>query len=226
MKFIISDLHFFHKNIINFDGRPFNTVEEMNRVLIDNWNSVITNKDTVYVLGDMFFKAKSNEVVDVLEELNGKIIYIWGNHEKVLRTHSSITNSYFNKTEEILTIPYTHREKDYRLSLGHYPIPMFDGHFRDTAIHFYGHVHVTNEQMFSVYQQLMNFSNRNEPYIHLMLNVGAMMKLMNYTPIPVAYAIELAEEQSRKLFSYFNDECKGVMPTIEEFSKQRELYLY
>ena len=35
--FIIADTHLFHKNIINYCGRPFENVEEMNRAIIDNW---------------------------------------------------------------------------------------------------------------------------------------------------------------------------------------------
>ena len=37
--FFISDLHFWHTNILKFDSRPWDTVEEMNQALIDIWNS-------------------------------------------------------------------------------------------------------------------------------------------------------------------------------------------
>lgn len=50
--YYISDLHFGHYNIMRFDNRPFNSVEEMDKALIDNWNSVVSEGDTVYILGD------------------------------------------------------------------------------------------------------------------------------------------------------------------------------
>ena len=57
MNYYISDMHFFHKNVTNagknFDNRPFETVEEMHRVMKEKWNSRITNCDTVYILGDI-----------------------------------------------------------------------------------------------------------------------------------------------------------------------------
>ena len=54
MDFFTSDLHLGLKNIIIFCNRPFKNVHDMNRSLVKNWNSVVTNNDTVYVLGDVF----------------------------------------------------------------------------------------------------------------------------------------------------------------------------
>lgn len=55
MIYYISDLHFGHGNIIKLCGRPFQDLEEMNNVLINNWNSKVTNGDKVYIIGDLFF---------------------------------------------------------------------------------------------------------------------------------------------------------------------------
>jgi calcineurin-like phosphoesterase family protein len=50
-----SDYHFCHANVIKYDGRPFNNVEEMNQTLIDNWNEVVGDDDVVFYLGDERF---------------------------------------------------------------------------------------------------------------------------------------------------------------------------
>ena len=52
MIFFTSDTHFNHKAIISYCSRPFESVEEMNDRLIDNWNQVVKPSDTVYHLGD------------------------------------------------------------------------------------------------------------------------------------------------------------------------------
>ena len=77
--FLISDTHFGHANIIKYCDRPFSTVSHMNEVLIDRWNSVVSNNDTVIHLGDFCFGAP-----DVyLQRLQFKTMYlIKGNHDK------------------------------------------------------------------------------------------------------------------------------------------------
>jgi len=53
-KFYTSDLHLGYKNILRFDNRPFQSLDEMTEIIIDNWNNAVSNDDLVYVLGDMF----------------------------------------------------------------------------------------------------------------------------------------------------------------------------
>ena len=52
MNLYISDLHFGHKDIINFDHRPFRDVDEMDRCLIKLWNSRVQKNDDIYIVGD------------------------------------------------------------------------------------------------------------------------------------------------------------------------------
>jgi calcineurin-like phosphoesterase family protein len=72
-----SDTHFGHSNIIEYCNRPFGSVEEMDKTIIDNWNSVVKPKDVVFHLGDFSF-GKTKEYKD---KLNGTIIHIKGNHD-------------------------------------------------------------------------------------------------------------------------------------------------
>ncbi len=47
MLYYTADLHIGHANIIKMCRCPFSDVEEMNDVLICNWNDSMTNADTV-----------------------------------------------------------------------------------------------------------------------------------------------------------------------------------
>lgn len=80
--FITSDLHLDHTNIIKYCKRPFLNTEDMNKTLVDNWNNIISNKDTVYFLGDLAYGRGSRNTDYWLKQLNGKIIFIKGNHDK------------------------------------------------------------------------------------------------------------------------------------------------
>ena len=51
-KWFLSETHFSRKNIIKDSNRPFETVEEMNRKLIENWNECVNYNDQVNFLGN------------------------------------------------------------------------------------------------------------------------------------------------------------------------------
>lgn len=75
-----SDLHFWHKNVCKYCGRPYVTTEEMNAGIIENWNSVVQEDDTVFLLGDIGF-CGIEKLRPLVSQLKGKIILIQGNHD-------------------------------------------------------------------------------------------------------------------------------------------------
>ena len=78
--FFTSDTHFDHTSILRHCNRPFGDIEEMNRVLIENWNRVVGKNDLVFHLGDFAFGGA--EVWNrFLDQLNGRIVLIVGNHD-------------------------------------------------------------------------------------------------------------------------------------------------
>lgn len=79
---MIGDPHFYHNNIIKYENRPFSSVDEMNKALIDNWNSKVRKDDKVIVAGDFCFKA-TEHAKEILDNLKGYKILIMGNHDTV-----------------------------------------------------------------------------------------------------------------------------------------------
>lgn len=79
MIYFTADTHFGHYNAIRFCDRPFASAEEMDEAMIQNWNDRVTGNDTVYILGDMFFRSTNAE--GILKRLKGKKRLIVGNHD-------------------------------------------------------------------------------------------------------------------------------------------------
>lgn len=77
----ISDTHFQHKNILKW-GRNFSSTEEMDELMIENWNKVVKKGDKVYHLGDVFFGSKET-FPKLWSRLNGSKRLIIGNHDDV-----------------------------------------------------------------------------------------------------------------------------------------------
>jgi calcineurin-like phosphoesterase family protein len=78
--FFTADTHFWHKNVIQYCSRPWASVEEMNAGLIANWNSVVSNEDVVWILGDFAF-CGTKKLVELTGQLKGIKRLIIGNHD-------------------------------------------------------------------------------------------------------------------------------------------------
>jgi calcineurin-like phosphoesterase family protein len=77
---MISDTHFGHYKIIEYENRPFKDVQEMELKIIKNWNKTVTREDLVFFLGDFSFYNKE-KTQNILKSLNGRKTLILGNHD-------------------------------------------------------------------------------------------------------------------------------------------------
>lgn len=131
--FITSDTHFFHRRIIEYENRPFGSVEEMNEKLIENWNSVVLPQDLVYHLGDFALNVGDDKVKEILDRLNGEIVLVSGNHDK--KSFDFYRNT--GRFSEIVR-PKHQMIIDHFVILSHEPIYLEK---RSPFINLYGHVH-------------------------------------------------------------------------------------
>lgn len=76
--YFTADTHFHHKNVIRLCDRPFSSIEEMDRKLIENINERVKKEDTLYILGDFSFTAKPAEY---LSQINGNVVRVKGSHD-------------------------------------------------------------------------------------------------------------------------------------------------
>ena len=74
MKYYTSDLHLFHKNIIEYENRPFSSIEEMNNTIIDNINYRLSPDDELYILGDFTLSKTPRRVSKLIKRIKCKKI--------------------------------------------------------------------------------------------------------------------------------------------------------
>lgn len=130
MIWFTSDTHFGHVNVIEYCGRPFTQVDEMNRVMIERWNARVRPEDTVYHLGDFAF-GPYESIAKFLGLLKGYIHLVRGNHDRSLQR---MGQAGFYDVHSSTTIIH----KGLRLLLSHKPVVDVPA---DVDYHLHGHVH-------------------------------------------------------------------------------------
>ena len=166
--FFTADLHFGHNDIIGFCARPYKDVDEMNRALISNWNSRVSNDDHVYVVGDLFYggrdAAGQKEAFSIVKRLNGVLHLVAGNHDFPYLKNME----YHYLFADVDHIRYLSHEGN-NIFLCHYPLAEWSGFYRGSW-HIYGHLH----------------NAKNTAYEHMnkldhALNAG--VDICNYMPV-------------------------------------------
>jgi calcineurin-like phosphoesterase family protein len=172
MRFFISDTHFGHKNIINYCSRPFQLVDEMNRVMKEQWNQTIGPDDEVFFVGDFAF-LPAEETAELLQSLHGLKHMILGNHDE--GRSRGFWKRHFETVESSRTITIEPIGKSVHL----YHYPLFGPNRPQYMIH--GHSHN--------YRPLITSYNTTG---QLLINVS--VEGLEYTPISETRISELIEQ--------------------------------
>lgn len=130
MIWFTSDLHLGHRSVINMCNRPFENVEAMNEILIQNFNQRVKKNDTVYILGDIAHRTPLVEVNQLIGRLNGKKILCRGNHDK----------AYNPELFEGIYDFWGINVNGVNISLMHYPMMEWPKS-RHGSLHLHGHIH-------------------------------------------------------------------------------------
>lgn len=170
MIYYISDLHFGHRNVIGMDGRPFETIEEMDETLIRLWNERVTDEDDVYIVGDFAYR-NGNTAVWYLRQLKGRKHLIIGNHDGNTLADTKAM-AYFSAVEKMLKIEDNGRS----VCLCHFPVAQWDGKRRG-GYHVHGHLHIRRDE---VYEFMSRFDRA--------LNAGCMLN--GYRPVTLEELME------------------------------------
>ena len=204
----ISDTHFGHKNILRYDNRPWQNVQDMEDAMIQLWNKTVDPYDSVYILGDVVWSNKYEEWVRILSQLNGngKLI-VKGNHDKTEILEQLVKDGLIkNWTHQTVVQDPGPDGKARYVVLNHSPMPFFVNMHHDNTYHLYGHVHISWDA------QVIKHVRRQieELYLHKvrMYNVGCMIRGMDYAPRTLDEIIEIdktnREIEEGQLEDYLN----------------------
>lgn len=166
--FFTSDDHFYHK--LMKEQRGFESIEEMNETLIENWNNKIPEDGIVFFLGDFAFSNK-NRIEEIANRLNGIIYFVKGNHDKKKIVSNVKKFISLDSLEDIWVEDVNEQgKKEYQhVVLCHYPVHTWNRkHYG--SWHLFGHSHGMFEENHSDYYN----TNR-------MIDVG--VDCHNLTPI-------------------------------------------
>ena len=132
MFYYIADAHFGHGNILSMCGRPSASVEDMDEAMIVSWNERVKGNDTVFILGDLFFRCTDPEAI--LCRLKGRKRLIVGNHDASWMSKVDLQR-YFVSVDNFLEITDGMRA----ITLCHYPLLTWKHKLRSYMVH--GHIH-------------------------------------------------------------------------------------
>jgi calcineurin-like phosphoesterase family protein len=80
-RYLISDHHFGHANIIDYCDRPFTSVGEMDTVMLDRYYETVDTDDVLVHLGDVAMDMQDGrETIERFDQLAGDLL-VRGNHD-------------------------------------------------------------------------------------------------------------------------------------------------
>lgn len=175
--FFTSDWHLGHRNIIKYDGRPFDNIREMDETIIKNVTSQVEKGDMIYFLGDFAMTLSENEMeghMKALSHTGAMLRFIKGNHDK--RETIKLYEKYGVYLGEQRMVRVTDEDTDegyQSIVLNHYAMRVWDKCHHGTW-HLYGHSHHTLPDL----KDSLSLDVGINGYAYWMLTYGQVKGLM------------------------------------------------
>lgn len=141
-----SDTHFGHTNIThgvsNWSDkdnkcRPFDTVNEMSKHMLDQINKYVGKNDLLFHLGDWSFGNNYNVINYRNQLICNNIVLLYGNHDLYIRKHRDMYKESFVEMLELFSFRHN---GDY-VKLMHYPLAEWDNYTGHDTYVLHGHSH-------------------------------------------------------------------------------------
>lgn len=156
--YFVSDSHFSHSNICSSTTqwkdagdtvRKFDSLELMNRTMVDNINAVVGENDILFHLGDWSFGGFEQIEIFRSQLICKNIHLVLGNHDHHIESDKNGVRSLFSSVSQFIPELLVKREipnskgmiERFRFCLFHYPIASWID-MNQGVIHLHGHVHL------------------------------------------------------------------------------------
>jgi calcineurin-like phosphoesterase family protein len=149
--FFTSDTHYNHSNICsatttwkdaNEVTRKFDSLDQMNAVIVNNINAVVGENDILFHLGDWSFGG-----FEMIEQFRSRLVcknihLVLGNHDHHIEKNKDGIQSLFSSVNYF--IPFLEITKTINFCLFHYPIASWIN-MNKGVVHLHGHVHLSKQ---------------------------------------------------------------------------------
>jgi calcineurin-like phosphoesterase family protein len=200
--YFTSDTHYNHTNICRgvstWDGsrgtRDFNTLHQMNSVLVNGINSIVGENDVLIHLGDWSFGG-----IDSIAEFRNQIVcknihLILGNHDHHIANNKNDVQDLFSSVHEVCYLTIVEQAiskglpaQKHRFVLSHFPIASWQD-MGQGVMHLHGHVHLPKGQRIGPGK---------------MMDVGVDGN--DLTPLPLSEVLTIMRKQPIKSMFKFKD---------------------
>lgn len=170
-RYVISDHHFGHTNIIEYCDRPFSSVGQMNNELLDRHYETVDPDDLLIHVGDIAMDMQNGqETIEYFDRLGGDVL-LQGNHDVGLDPAEA--------PFPVLKSCVLHHG-DYQFYCTHRPEDVPE-HWDEWVIHGHHHNNNTVEYPFLAYdERRINVSSELLDYRPVTL--GSLVNLLNECP--------------------------------------------
>lgn len=171
-KFVTSDIHFNHKNIINFCPETrgqYSGMDEMNQDIVDRFNKDVSEEDHTYIIGDLCF-GHPKHALEFLKEMNGTKTLVFGNHDRRLKKSDEFNNAELRRLAGLVEFDWYHTfhhtvdQVKYGIVLFHFRIAEWED-CHHGSIHLYGHSHGTGPKLDTRCMDVGMETNEMRPYL-------------------------------------------------------------
>lgn len=165
----------------------FELVDQLDQVMLENWNNRVEATDTVYFLGDLAILRNPAQWSEWLAKLNGKKVFVVGNHDQSRVLKYATTYPKTNIIEVVTTAKLIKRNHQ-ELWLTHYPTLL-----SSRMINVHGHIHAR-----TIESMLVKPEDGGDIEHHRFFNVGVDSHDMAFLPIGVPISMEELLERAKK----------------------------